>query len=54
MRLRLASIAVIAVAAVAAPTALAAGGPDPEIASLQVALRSKGMYFGKIDGSQDR
>jgi LysM repeat protein len=32
------------------PQALAAGGPDPEIASLQVALRSKGMYFGKIDG----
>jgi LysM repeat protein len=35
---------------VLAPSALAAGGPDPEIASLQVALRSKGMYFGKIDG----
>ena len=35
-------------AAVAAPTALAA--PDPEIAALQVSLRSKGMYFGKIDG----
>jgi peptidoglycan hydrolase-like protein with peptidoglycan-binding domain len=34
----------------AAPTASAAGSPDPEIASLQVALRSKGLYFGKIDG----
>jgi LysM repeat protein len=33
-----------------APTALGAGSPDPEIASLQVALRSKGLYFGKIDG----
>ena len=33
-----------------APSALAAGAPDPEIASLQVALRSKGLYFGKIDG----
>ena len=32
-----------------APSALAAG-PDPEIAGLQVALRSKGLYFGKIDG----
>ena len=30
--------------------ALAAGAPDPEIAALQVSLRSKGMYFGKIDG----
>ena len=50
MRLRLATIAAVAVAAGAAPTALAAGGPDPEIAALQVSLRSKGMYFGKIDG----
>ena len=50
MRLRLATIAAVAAAAVAAPTALAAGGPDPEIAALQVSLRSKGMYFGKIDG----
>jgi LysM repeat protein len=33
----------------AAPSAFAAG-PDPEIAALQVALRSKGLYFGKIDG----
>ena len=50
MRLRLATIAAVAAAAAAAPTALAAGGPDPEIAALQVSLRSKGMYFGKIDG----
>ena len=50
MRLRLAIIAAVAAAAVAAPTALAAGAPDPEIAALQVSLRSKGMYFGKIDG----
>ncbi len=34
----------------AAPSGLAAASPDPEIAGLQVALRSKGMYFGKIDG----
>lgn len=48
MRLRLLIMAVVAVL-LAAPPALAAG-PDPEIAGLQVALRSKGMYFGKIDG----
>ena len=34
----------------AAPQAFGAGGPDPEIAALQVSLRSKGMYFGRIDG----
>lgn len=45
-----AAAAAFAVAALAAPQALAAGGPDPEIAALQVALRSKGMYFGRIDG----
>ena len=50
MRLRLAVIAAVAAASVAASPALAAGGPDPEIAALQVSLRSKGMYFGKIDG----
>lgn len=44
-----AAAAAFAATAVAAP-ALAAGGPDPEIAALQVALRAKGMYFGKIDG----
>ena len=48
MRLRLLITAVVAVL-LAAPPALAAG-PDPEIAGLQVALRSKGMYFGKVDG----
>ena len=50
MRFRLALVAAVAVASVAASPALAAGGPDPEIAALQVSLRSKGMYFGKIDG----
>jgi nucleoid-associated protein YgaU len=45
-----AAVAVLVATAFAAPTALAAGGPDPEIAALQVALRSKGMYFGTIDG----
>ncbi len=48
VRLRTLILVAIAAALVAAPSALAA--PDPEIASLQVALRSKGMYFGKIDG----
>ena len=33
-----------------APTGHAASAPDPEIAGLQVALRSKGLYFGRIDG----
>ena len=46
MRLRLLIIA--AAALLVAPAAEAA--PDPEIAGLQVALRSKGMYFGRIDG----
>ncbi|MHB1242155.1 MAG: peptidoglycan-binding protein [Gaiellaceae bacterium] len=45
-----AAVAALAAAAVAAPAARAAGGPDPEIAALQVALRSKGMYVGTIDG----
>jgi LysM repeat protein len=48
VRLRPIVLAAIVAALVAAPAALAA--PDPEIASLQVALRSKGMYFGTIDG----
>ena len=42
-------ITAAAAALLAAPSALAPR-PDPEIAGLQVALRSKGMYFGKIDG----
>ena len=50
MRLRVVIIAAVAAALLAAPSALAAAGPDPEIAALQVALRSKGMYFGTIDG----
>jgi peptidoglycan hydrolase-like protein with peptidoglycan-binding domain len=43
-------VAVAFACVLAAPNALAAGAPDPEIAGLQVALRSKGLYFGKIDG----
>ena len=50
MRLRLLILAAVAAALLAAPAALAAAGPDPEVAALQVALRSKGMYFGTIDG----
>ena len=49
VRKRLVITAVLAALA-AAPQALAVGGPDPEIAALQVSLRSKGMYFGQIDG----
>lgn len=51
MYVRLVIVAVLAavLAGVAAPSAFAAA-PDPEIAALQVSLRSKGMYFGKIDG----
>jgi LysM repeat protein len=48
--LRLSVIATILLGLLAAPSALAASGPDPELAGLQVALRSKGMYFGTIDG----
>ena len=48
MRLRLLLTAAVALGLLAAPAALAA--PDPEIAGLQVALRSKGLYFGTIDG----
>lgn len=42
-------ILALAAALVSAPSALAAS-PNPEIAALQVALRSKGLYFGTIDG----
>jgi LysM repeat protein len=49
VRVRLVIAAAVAALAVA-PQGLAAGGPDPEIAALQVSLRSKGMYFGTIDG----
>ena len=49
MRFRLILIAAVAACLLGAPSALAAG-PDPEIAALQVSLRSKGMYFGTIDG----
>jgi LysM repeat protein len=50
MRFRGLIVAAASACLLAAPGALAAGAPDPEIASLQVALRSKGLYFGKIDG----
>jgi len=49
VRLRLVLTAAVVAGLLAAPSALAAG-PDPEIAGLQVALRSKGLYFGTIDG----
>ena len=49
MRLRLALTTAIVVGLIAGAPAHAAS-PDPEIAGLQVALRSKGLYFGKIDG----
>ena len=49
MRIRLILTAAVAACLLGAPSALAAG-PDPEIAALQVSLRSKGMYFGTIDG----
>ena len=50
MRLRVLIVAALAVGLLAAPSAVAAASADPEIAGLQVALRSKGLYFGKIDG----
>ena len=50
MRFRALITAATVVALLAAPSGLAAASPDPEIAGLQVALRSKGLYFGKIDG----
>ena len=49
MRLRVVICAAALAVLVAAPASSAAAS-DPEIAALQVALRSKGMYFGKIDG----
>jgi LysM repeat protein len=50
--MRLRGLIVVAALAclITAPSAFAAAAPDPEIAGLQVALRSKGLYFGKIDG----
>jgi LysM repeat protein len=49
--LRLALTTAVAAGALAgAPSVHAAAAPDPEIAALQVSLRSKGLYFGKIDG----
>ena len=48
MRVRLVITAAVVVGLLGAPSALAAA--DAEIAGLQVALRSKGLYSGKIDG----
>jgi peptidoglycan hydrolase-like protein with peptidoglycan-binding domain len=50
MRFRGLIVATASACLLAAPTAVAASSPDPEIAGLQVALRSKGLYFGRIDG----
>ena len=48
MRLRVVILAAVLAVLGASPAAAAVA--DPEIAALQVALRSKGMYFGTIDG----
>jgi peptidoglycan hydrolase-like protein with peptidoglycan-binding domain len=50
VRLRLALTTTVAVGVLAGGTPALAAAPDPEIAALQVSLRSKGLYFGKIDG----
>jgi LysM repeat protein len=51
MRLRLVLVgsALAAVALAATPATLAAGGPNPQTAGLQVALRAEGLYRGPID-----
>jgi hypothetical protein len=50
MRLRTLLAAVVVVAAMAAaPSGLASGGRNPQIAGLQVALRAQGLYRGPID-----
>jgi LysM repeat protein len=54
LRLAIVAAAAAFLATGFAVPASAAGGPEPEIAALQVALRSKGMYFGKIDGVAGR
>lgn len=43
-------VVAVAAAAVLVPSAHAAGGINPQIAGLQVALRSWGLYAGPIDG----
>ena len=48
MRIRI--LFAIVLAGLAVSSSALAAGPDPEIAALQVSLRSKGMYFGTIDG----
>src|SRR5690242_18133782 len=42
-------IAIIAVALIAAAPSALAGGLNPQIAGLQVALRAQGLYHGPID-----
>jgi nucleoid-associated protein YgaU len=50
MRLRILSVAIVAVGvAAAAPPAFASGGRNPQTAGLQVALRAQGLYRGTID-----
>jgi hypothetical protein len=50
MRLRTLLAAVVVVATMAAaPSGLASGGRNPQIAGLQVALRAQGLYRGPID-----
>jgi Transglycosylase SLT domain/LysM domain/Putative peptidoglycan binding domain len=51
MRLRLVLVvsALAAVAMAATPATLASGGPNPQTAGLQVALRAEGLYRGPID-----
>ena len=50
VRLRLALTTTVAVGVLAGGSPAHAAAPDPEIAALQVSLRSKGLYFAKIDG----
>src|SRR5437762_14182250 len=41
--------AVVAAAMTVTPATLASGGPNPQTAGLQVALRAQGLYRGPID-----
>ena len=50
MRLRLLLVGTVLAAVMAAtPSALGAGGRNPQTAGLQVALRAQGLYRGPID-----
>jgi hypothetical protein len=50
MRVRLVLVGVVLAAAMlATPATSASGGPNPQIAGLQVALRAQGLYRGAID-----